>query len=71
MAPSCPGPCNEAASPADDQIVVRIGHPAGIIDVEAECEKTPDGITARRVTYARTARRIMDGCVYVPNKCFE
>ncbi len=62
---------NEMAKPAGDQKVIRIGHPAGIIDVEAECDITPEGVTARRVTYSRTARRIMEGYVYVPNHVFE
>ena len=61
----------EMVKPSEDQKVIRLGHPAGVIDVEAECDFTPDGITARRVTYSRTARRIMEGYVYVPNYVFE
>ena len=57
----------EIAKPKPEQKIIRLGHPAGVIDVEAECDVTPDGITARRVTYSRTARRIMEGYVYVPN----
>lgn len=62
---------NEMATLTDGQETIRIGHPAGIIDVEAECDITPDGVIARRVTYSRTARRIMEGYVYVPNSVFE
>lgn len=62
---------NEMAKPADGQKIIRIGHPAGIIDVEAECDRTPEGVVARRVTYSRTARRIMEGYVYVPSHVFE
>jgi 2-methylaconitate cis-trans-isomerase PrpF len=62
---------NEMAKPSDGQKIFRIGHPAGIIDVEAECNMTPEGVVARRVTYSRTARRIMEGYVYVPNHVFE
>lgn len=61
----------EVAKPADGQKIIRLGHPAGVIDVEAECEVTPDGVTAKRVTYSRTVRRIMEGFVYVPNRVFE
>jgi 2-methylaconitate cis-trans-isomerase PrpF len=47
--------------------VARIGHPAGVIEVEAVAGKAGDGLDAiTRVTYGRTARRIMDGTVYVP-----
>jgi 2-methylaconitate cis-trans-isomerase PrpF len=60
----------EMEAPVDERKIVRLGHPAGIIDVEAECDVTPDGVTARRVTYSRTARRIMEGYVYVPNHVF-
>jgi hypothetical protein len=62
---------HEMARPAQGQKVIRLGHPAGVIDVEAECEETQEGIVARRVTYSRTARRIMEGYVYVPNYVFE
>jgi len=58
---------HEMAKKADGQKMIRLGHPAGVIDVEAECDSTPEGIIARRVTYSRTARRIMEGYVYVPN----
>ena len=72
MAAVVPGTLvNEAAKPAAGQKTIRIGHPAGVIDVEAECEITPEGVKARRVTYSRTARRIMEGYVYVPNHVFQ
>jgi 2-methylaconitate cis-trans-isomerase PrpF len=63
---------NEAAKPRAGQIAVRIGHPAGVIEVEAEIERGTGGeIGAKRVTYGRSARRIMDGYVYVPHTVFE
>ena len=62
---------HEIAKPAPGQKIIRLGHPAGVIDVEAECEVTKDGVTARRVTYSRTARRIMEGYVYVPNSVWD
>ena len=42
--------------------VVRVGHPSGVIDIEMQSR---DGKIVR-AAYGRTARRIMDGHVYVP-----
>jgi 2-methylaconitate cis-trans-isomerase PrpF len=51
---------------------VRIGHPGGVIDVEAEAGKDEAGNDAiTKVMYGRTARRIMDGIVYVPKTVFD
>jgi 2-methylaconitate cis-trans-isomerase PrpF len=62
---------NQAANPKAGQMVIRIGHPAGVIEVEAEAETSGGEIRAKRVTYGRSARRIMDGYVYVPRTVFE
>lgn len=48
-----------------DSSLVRIGHPAGVIDIEVEVEKQDDQIELKRAAYGRTARRIMDGYVYI------
>lgn len=61
----------EAAQPALGQKLIRVGHPAGVIEIEAVAEKAPEGVVASRVTYTRTARRIMDGYVYVPETVFN
>jgi 2-methylaconitate cis-trans-isomerase PrpF len=54
-----------------DPMEVRIGHPAGTIDVEAVCEIGAKGEPVmKRVTYGRTARRLMDGYAYVLNSRF-
>lgn len=45
--------------------LVRIGHPAGVIDIEVETEKDGVGIKLERAAFGRTARRIMDGYVYI------
>ena len=45
--------------------LVRIGHPAGVIDIEVEAIEDGDGIKLERAAFARTARRIMDGYVYI------
>ena len=45
--------------------LVRIGHPAGVIDIEVEATEDGDGIKLERAAFGRTARRIMDGYVYI------
>ena len=46
---------------------VRIGHPAGVIETETQVEKNQaGGYNVRRATLGRTARRIMEGYVFVP-----
>lgn len=49
---------------------ILIGHPAGIIDVEASCREESGKTVLERLTYARTARRIMDGQCYVRKEVF-
>ena len=44
---------------------VAIGHPAGILKVGADLEKTEDGFVVKKCSISRTARRIMDGYVYI------
>jgi 2-methylaconitate cis-trans-isomerase PrpF len=47
---------------------VRIGHPAGVIETETWVEKDEAGeYVVRRATLGRTARRIMEGYVFVPD----
>ncbi len=45
---------------------VRIGHPAGVIETETVIEKGEDGYAVHRATLGRTARRIMEGQVFIP-----
>jgi 2-methylaconitate cis-trans-isomerase PrpF len=47
--------------------IVRIGHPAGVIETEARIEQRGDGYVVCRATLGRTARRILEGYVYVPD----
>jgi 2-methylaconitate cis-trans-isomerase PrpF len=44
---------------------LRIGHPNGVIEAAIEAEAGPDGPVFRRIAVVRTARRILDGHVYV------
>lgn len=44
---------------------LRIGHPQGVIDIAIECEPVNGQLVPSRAVIRRTARRIMDGYVYV------
>ena len=59
---------NEASLFKDE---VRIGHPAGIITVKAVIEKNKNDFHCVEASVGRTARRLMEGYVLVPKKCFS
>lgn len=46
--------------------VLRIGHPGGIITVDAKASVST-GLAFERLAYERTARRIMEGTCYIKN----
>lgn len=46
--------------------ILRIGHPGGVIEVDA-IARDPQGLSFERLAYERTARRIMEGTCYVKN----
>lgn len=50
---------------------VRIGHPAGVMEVGAKVEPRGDDWRVESVTTQRTARRIMDGYIYVPQSYIQ
>ncbi len=50
---------------------VRIGHPAGIMEVGAKVSPAGDDWRVASVTTQRTARRIMDGFIYVPQSYLQ
>lgn len=52
---------NEIAKPAPDQDIIRIGHSSGVTEVDVKM----DGERVIKGGVTRTARRIMDGWVYV------
>ncbi|MGH7832643.1 MAG: 2-methylaconitate cis-trans isomerase PrpF family protein [Candidatus Binatia bacterium] len=52
----------------DSPRAVRIGHPSGTLQVEMEVVKKNGGIELTKSALARTARLIMDGSVYVPDR---
>jgi 2-methylaconitate cis-trans-isomerase PrpF len=52
--------------------VVRLGHAAGVLPMGADVRRQPGGgFRAVSATTYRTARKIMDGCVYVPASYLE
>ena len=50
---------------------VRIGHAAGIMEVGAKVQPEADDWRVASVTTQRTARRIMDGFIYVPQSYIQ
>ncbi len=49
-----------------DQPVVRIGHPAGVIEVDACVEAQDGSLRLTQAALGRTARRLMEGYALVP-----
>lgn len=62
---------HDVAEPSSEDIVVRIGHPAGVIEVEMEVESGESGPLLGRASIGRTARRIMEGYIFVPERIFS
>ena len=56
---------NEVFRPREGSDFVRIGHSSGQLALEIVVEPREDGWFLRRAALERTARRIMDGYVYV------
>jgi 2-methylaconitate cis-trans-isomerase PrpF len=50
---------------------LRLGHPAGILEVGARVRPAGDDWRVESVTTQRTARRIMDGFIYVPHSYMQ
>jgi 2-methylaconitate cis-trans-isomerase PrpF len=51
--------------------IVRIGHPGGVIDADMKAEETASGVKIIRAAIGRTARRIMEGYVFVPRNILD
>lgn len=51
---------------ADEEKLIHIGHPAGIMDVESVSHMEDGEVKIDKLAFYRTARKIMDGCVYIP-----
>jgi 2-methylaconitate cis-trans-isomerase PrpF len=50
--------------------LLRIGHPGGIIDIGAVIEMEAEQCRYREAVLGRTARRLMEGYVLVPEELF-
>ncbi len=62
---------HEVADRSPDKGLVRIGHPSGAVEVETEVESGDSGPVLRRASVGRTARRIMEGYIFVPERLFS
>jgi len=63
---------NEAVRPARRRGGrLRIGHPMGVLEIDARIDSTGSAPTLDRAAVVRTARRIMEGIVYVPMSRLE
>lgn len=62
---------NEVMRKDKEDDVVRIGHPGGVIEIEVQVKPEKSGIVLTRAAVGRTARRIMEGYVYVPDYYLE
>jgi 2-methylaconitate cis-trans-isomerase PrpF len=70
LAAACvlPGSVTEGVAvlaPGPRRMIV-IGHPSGTLATEFELEVSADKPVIKRAAFVRTARKIMDGVVYVP-----
>lgn len=65
---------NEMVGKKEEGMVKRrfnIGHPSGILDVEVEAEIKEKEVRVIQCTIGRTARKIMDGRVYISEKVYH
>ena len=56
---------------AKSMVPLRIGHPGGVMIIESSASWDTNTPVFSRLAYVRTARRIMDGTVYVRNSIIE
>ena len=50
---------------------IRIGHPAGVLEIEVSVQREGEEIRLTRAAISRTARRIMEGYILVPWSTWE
>jgi 2-methylaconitate cis-trans-isomerase PrpF len=51
--------------------LLRIGHPGGVIDIGAAIDIDGDDCSYKEAVIGRTARRLMEGFVLVPDACWK
>lgn len=54
-----------------NRTLLRIGHPAGVIEIDAAVDGVDNQLRLMQATIGRTARRIMEGYILVPAKVFD
>lgn len=57
---------HDVARPQPDDADIRVAHPSGVLVVAARVERGEEGIVAREAVVYRTARRLMEGRVFLP-----
>lgn len=57
--------CNELGAPGEGQQTIRIGHPSGVMTMYPNIRAENGGYVLPGVAVQRTARRIMDGTLYI------
>ena len=50
--------------------MIKIGHRSGILDINSKVELTKDGWIVNSVGFARSARILMSGDIYLPEYLF-
>jgi len=58
---------NRARDDCADRIKVRIAHPSGVMEILTETERVGKDVSVKAIHSVRTARRIMDGTIYIRN----
>jgi 2-methylaconitate cis-trans-isomerase PrpF len=66
VAARIPGTLVRECSSARDEADVRLGHPSGVLPLDARVVTRDGDAWAERVTVYRTARRLMEGFVRIP-----
>ena len=69
-AAAIPGTLVNLAAGGGERNSVRFGHPSGTLKVGAEAKQVDSEWTATKAIMSRSARRLMEGNVYIPGDCF-
>ena len=68
MAAVIPGTLVNLAAGGQERSSVRFGHPSGSLEVGAEAALIDGSWTVRSVSMERSARRLMEGVIWVPGE---
>jgi len=56
---------------ARERAEIRIGHPSGVLEVEVQVQRQTGEYRLTRAVISRTARRILEGYIFVPRSTWE